>query len=634
MCGIAGILSLTPDARVEAAELRTMAAQLVHRGPDDEGFYVDPQGRCGLAFRRLSIIDLSTGHQPLSNEDGTLWVSFNGEIYNYRELRTDLEARGHHFGTNSDTESIVHACEEFGPGCFEKLTGMFAVALWDEKRGELLLGCDPFGKKPLVYAEFQGRLYFASEAKAILALPGVPRRIDPQSLHRYLVFQYVPAPHAIYEGFAKLEPGCFLRIPAGRPVDVTSTRYFELRPDQPGRFTGSREDAKQRLGTLLRDAVARRLISDVPLGAFLSGGVDSSIVVGLMRRLGVSPLRTYSIGFADPRYDESAAARRVARHFQTEHHERMVTPDIHKLLPQLAWHFDEPFADSSAIPTYYVSRWAREGVTVALTGDGGDEAFAGYDRYRAAALAARFNAVPRVLRRVIRGLASAVPHRRPKSFGNRLYRFAAQLAVNGAQRYLGWINIFPLELLAALYRAEFRERLDFDEPLRWLSQRFEAIDGGDAERANFADVHSYLPFDLLTKVDRASMARSLECRCPLLDPQIMRFAWSLPYEWRLGPRGGKSILKEWAADLLPPEIPRRPKMGFGVPVGDWFRGELQEELRQNLLAPDSLCRRLFDPPRLAAMVESHISGRANYEHPLWALLMLEHWGRQWGAHLP
>lgn len=633
MCGIAGILSLSPDARVEESALRTMAARLTHRGPDDDGFYLDPLGRCGLAFRRLSIIDLETGHQPLSNEDGTLWISFNGEIYNYRELRAELESLGHVFRTRSDTESIVHACEQFGPACFERLDGMFAAALWNQHTGELLLARDPFGKKPLVYAIVGDALYFASEAKAILALPGVPRRIDPQALHYYLTFQYIPAPHAVYEGFAKLAPGHFLRLAADVRPTASPVRFFEFRSPAAESFRGTREDARRQLERVLTDAVRRRLISDVPLGAFLSGGIDSSIVVGLMRRLGVSPLRTYSIGFADRRYDESAAARCVARHFQTEHHEHVVTPAIGELLPKLAWHYDEPFGDSSAVPTYYVSQWARRGVTVALTGDGGDEAFAGYDRYRAAALASRFDRLPARLRRAIGELARLIPHQRPKTLGNRLFRFASQLASSGARRYLGWIHLFPPELLATLYRSEFMERVRFDEPLHWLEARFSAIDGGDPQRANHADIHSYLPFDLLTKVDLASMACGLECRCPFLDPSVMRFAWSLPFEWRLGPGGGKRILKEWAAELLPPEILRRPKMGFGVPVGEWFRGELREELRRRLLAADSLSLVLFDPLRLRELVETHISGRANYEHPLWALLMLEHWREQWGGTL-
>jgi asparagine synthase (glutamine-hydrolysing) len=400
MCGIAGILSLSPGAPVEPDAVDRMSAQLVHRGPDDQGRYVDPQGRCGLGFRRLSIIDLAGGHQPLSNEDGTVWIIFNGEIYNFPELRAELEAQGHRFATRTDTEVIVHLYEQYGTACFARLAGMFAVALWDERRGRLVLARDRFGKKPLTYAAYAGRLYFASEAKAILATPGLPRALDPQALHRYFIFQYVPAPHSIYRGFRKVPPGHALTIDVGAtPADVPAPEpYWQL---QPAPFTGTYADAKQRLGELLTRAVQKRLIADVPLGAFLSGGIDSSIVVALMRELGVAPLRTFSIGFPHPRYDETAYARQVAQRFNTEHHEHLVTPQAREVLDTLAYHYDEPFADSSAIPTYYVSRWTRASVTVALTGDAGDECFAGYDRYRALQLAGRVDWLPRTARRAL-----------------------------------------------------------------------------------------------------------------------------------------------------------------------------------------------------------------------------------------
>ncbi len=628
MCGIAGILALTPDARVEPGLLRTMAGQLVHRGPDDEGYYVDPQARCGLGFRRLSIIDVAGGHQPLSNEDGTIWVIFNGEIYNFRDLRAELQQRGHTFRTQTDTEVIVHLYEEHGERCCEHLAGMFALALWDERAGRLLLARDRFGKKPLIYAEHNGCLFFASEAKAILAAPGVPRELDPWSLHRYLILQYVPAPHSIYRGFHKLPPGHFLDLTGPSRADATPAPrpYWQL---APAPFTGSYADARARLGELLTKAVERRLIADVPLGAFLSGGLDSSVVVALMRQLGVSPLRTFSIGFPDPRYDETRYARAVAQAFHTEHHEHLVTPRAHEILPTLAHHYDEPFADSSAIPTYYVSRWARQAVTVALTGDGGDEAFAGYDRYRAAQLAARLDCIPRVLRRMIARSAVLLPHARPRTWTNRLNRFATALAASPALRYLAWVNVFPPALLGAGYREDFAARLDFDEPLRWFDDLYCRTEGTAAEQANRADIASYLPDDLLVKVDLASMACSLECRAPLLDHELVEFACSLPIAWRLGRGAGKRILRDWAHDRLPAEVLNRPKMGFGVPVGAWFRAELQDLLRDRLLSSHALCGRIFRPEWLRGLVEAHISGRANYEHPLWALLMLELWRERW-----
>lgn len=629
MCGIAGIVSLSPDARVEAAALDLMAAQLVHRGPDDAGRYVDPQYRCGFGFRRLSIIDLAGGHQPIANEDRTIWLVFNGEIYNFRALRTELEQQGHTFATHADSEVIVHAYEQYGEAFLSRLAGMFAIAIWDERRGRLLLARDRFGKKPLTYAVHAGRLYFASEAKAILALPEIPRVLDPQSLHRYLVFQYVPAPHSIYQGFRKLPPAQYVTIDAHQLLNSRPRAYWRLetRP-----FTGTYADAKVRLGELLQAAVEKRLIADVPLGAFLSGGIDSSIVVSLMRELGVSPLRTFTIGFTDPRYDETACARRVAELFATEHHEHLVTPQAREILDTLAWHYDEPFADSSAIPTYYVSRWARESVTVALTGDAGDECFAGYDRYRAAQIAARFDAVPRPVRALLAATAHLLPHSEPRTLGNRLYRLTSALANPPARRYLAWVNVFPPELLAAGYRPDFRASLDFDEPIAWFKQLYDSTAGPAAARANGTDFASYLPFDLLTKVDIASMACGLECRSPLLDHDLVEFALSLPLCWRLGPAGGKHILKDWAADRLPAEILQRPKMGFGVPVGAWFRHELQGLVRDRLLATDSLSSRIFEPPWLRGLVDAHLSGRANYEHALWALLMLEMWYARWQPH--
>ncbi len=631
MCGIAGVLSLSPERRVDPGALDAMAAPLAHRGPDDEGRYVDPHGRCGLAFRRLSIIDVAGGHQPLANEDGTVWVAFNGEIYNFRELRADLKQRGHVFKTESDSEVIVHLYEEHGEACLEHLAGMFAIAIWDERRGRLLLARDRFGKKPLTYIVHDGRLYFASEVKAILALPEIPRDLDAQSLHRYLIFQYVPAPHSIYRGVRKLLPAHTLSIDAGRPLDEQPQAYWQPRTS---RFEGSYEDAKARLGELLTAAVEKRLVADVPLGAFLSGGIDSSIVVALMSKLGVSPLRTFSIGFADARYDETAYARLVAERYRTEHHEHIVTPQARGILDTLAWHYDEPFADSSAIPTYYVSKWTRESVTVALTGDAGDECFGGYDRYRAAQLAARLDCLPRPLRRLLAWGAGVVPHSRPRTASNRLYRFATTLGQAPAERYLSWVSVFAPRMLAMGYRDEFRETLDFDEPRAWFSGLHDAADGAAPERAMRTDFASYLPYDLLTKVDIASMACGLECRSPFLDHELVGFARSLPLEWRMGSLGGKHILKDWARELLPDDILRRPKMGFGVPVGAWFRNELSDLVRDRLLSGDGLCGRVFRPEWLRELMDTHLSGRCNHEHRLWGLLMLELWHERWRPIMP
>jgi asparagine synthase (glutamine-hydrolysing) len=631
MCGLAGILNLAagaPGHAPDPAELRAMAGCIVHRGPDDEGAYLDPAGRCGFGFRRLSIIDLAGGHQPLCNEERTVWLIFNGEIYNYRELRDELVRRGHRLATATDGEVVIHLYEEVGERCFERLAGMFAIALWDERVGRLLLGRDRLGKKPLVYGVHGQRLYFASEAKAILSLPGVPREIDLPSLHRYLVLQYVPDPHSIFRGLRRLPPGHLLAVEAGRPNVEAPRAWWRLPPG--GTFSGTYRDAKQQLGELLRRAVRRRLIADVPLGAFLSGGIDSSLVVALMREEQVHPLRTFSIGFPDPRYDERAYARRVAQLFHTEHHELVVTPRARDLLDTLAFHYDEPLGDASAIPTYCVARFTRESVTVALTGDGGDECFAGYDRYRAMLLTAALDALPAPLRSVLARVASStIPHSRPKSLGRAAYRLLSAVADEPALRYLAWMKIFAPEWLRGAYTLDVARAIDPDEPVRWFADLFDGSSGTPAERANRFDFVSYLPYDLLTKVDIASMACSLECRSPFLDHELIEFAVSLPLSWKLGPRGGKRILRDWARARLPTAILQRRKMGFGVPLGMWFRTELRELVHDTLLARDALCGRIFRPERLRGLVFEHLEGKSNHEHTLWTLLALENWYRAW-----
>jgi len=634
MCGLAGILSLAPHTAVEEHELRLMAGPLVHRGPDDEGYYLDPQRRCGLGFRRLSIIDLAGGHQPISNEDGTVWLILNGEIYNFRELRSDLAARGHAFRTHADSEVVVHLYEERGADCFAELAGMFAIAIWDERGGTLHLARDRLGKKPLAYAIHNGRLYFASEPKAILAAADIPRRIDPVALQRYLVFQYVPAPGSIFHGLHKLPPGHRLSLPAGVEALPGPLAYWTLPP--AGSFAGTYEEARNRLGELLTAAVRRRLIADVPLGAFLSGGVDSSIVVALMRRLGVQPLRTYTVGFSDPRYDESGPARLVARRLACEHHEQIVTARAREVLDALVWHYDEPLADSSAIPTYYVSRHARQHVAVALTGDGGDECFAGYDRYAALRLASRFDALPAFVRQAVARLAALLPRGRARSTAHRAYRFLSALGGTPAGRYLTWVNVFEPAALAEGFTEDFRRAIDPDEPRRWFEELFARFNGDAVRAANGADILSYLPFDVLAKVDIASMACSLECRCPMLDHKLLEFAWSLPTDWRIGPRGGKRILKDWArtSGLLERDVLERPKMGFGVPVGEWMRRELRGFIEHRLLAPNALSLRVFRRDWLKRLVDSHLRGGENHEHRLWALLILELWAARWKPQGP
>lgn len=627
MCGIAGIVDLAGRSRIAAARLSAMAAAIHHRGPDDESVFVGPDANVGLAFRRLSIIDRAGGRQPMGNEDGSVQLVFNGEIYNFRELRAELIKAGHRFATASDSEVIVHGYEQWGAGVFARLAGMFAVALWDGARRELTLARDRLGKKPLHFAEIDDEFYFASELKAILAArPGRPE-VDPAALHHYLLFQYVPAPLGVYRGFRKLVPGTFLTLRPGAAPPVGAPEAFWRLPDPVLDAPIDEREVQQEIGRRVTAAVERRLVADVPLGAFLSGGVDSAVVVGVMRRLGVAPLRTFSIGFDDPRYDESAAAAEVAAHFQTEHHSRRVTPRAREILETLAFHYDEPFADSSAIPTYLVSKFARESVTVALTGDGGDECFGGYDRYTAMQLAGRLDWLPRGLRKTAARLAALIPHGRAKSRSNRAYRFLTAVGESELGRYLSWIRVFAPESLARGYRPEFRERLRMDAPLEWFAEIFNGAAGSGPVRANRADFLSYLPYDLLTKVDLASMACSLECRCPLLDHELVEYALATRSTWRRGPER-KRLFKRWAAGFLPPGALSRAKMGFGVPIGEWFRQELRD-LLDRLLDAKSYVGSILRRDWLERLTGEHLAGRANHEHRLWALLMLELWAERW-----
>lgn len=634
MCGIAGIIGFS-NTRVDAAVADRMADTLTHRGPDQDGHYLSPRGDCALSFRRLAIIDLAAGNQPIANEDESVWCVFNGEIYNFKELRRGLQARGHTFRTDGDSEVLVHLWEECGTEMFAQLSGMFAIALWDTRTRKLVLARDRFGKKPLLFAEHENRLYFASELKALRAAD-IPLRIDPGALHAYFLFQYVPAPESIFEGVRKLEPATFLEIDAAAGNIAPPRRYYELPhpaeiPRDEREALGQSEQLVANLKQTLRAAVDRRLIADVPLGAFLSGGIDSSLVVALMHELGVAPLRTFSIGFPDARYDETRYARAVAEHLGTEHHEQIVTPDAVSILDTLAHYYDEPFADSSAIPTYYVARFAREHVTVVLTGDGGDEAFLGYDRYRAARVAAELDLrLPRWLRRAGSAAARWLPRGNAKSRLRRAFRFLSALGLPPARRYFDWIKVCDPAALQAGYQPGFAARLNAAAPLDW----FQTLHDSPArlladERANRIDYLTYLPYDLLTKVDIATMACSLEARCPLLDPAVVRFGMSVDVRHRRD----KQLLKALAYQLLPRDVIDRPKMGFGVPIGEWFRGPLRPLLEERLHDTAGICAQIFDPAWLQRFADQHLSARENHAHPLWALLMLDAWSRRWDARL-
>lgn len=621
---------------LEPETLQRMTDLLRHRGPDDQGHFVAPlehvdavHVRPGVALgsRRLSIIDRAGGHQPLSNEDGSVWIAFNGQIYNYRDLRRRLEGAGHTFRTQSDTETIVHLYEELGVECFGHLNGMWALALWDARRRQLVLARDRLGQKPLVYYEAGDRLVFASELKALLAVPDAPREVDPRALDEYLTFQYVPHPRTIFRGIHKLPPAHYAVY---REAALDIRRYWEV--DFNREFGAPADEYRRRLRETLTSAVELRLQSEVPLGAFLSGGVDSSIVVGLMQGLLEQPVKTFSIGFAQKEYDETAYAWEVARALGTEHRQFQVEADALDMLPKLVWHFDEPFADSSAIPTWYVSQYTREHVTVALSGDGGDELFAGYRRYNAVRLGARFDTLPPAVKRMAGWpLWQRLPaSTRQGSWRRRFKKLLSKMNEDPRRRYLGWVAIFDEASRANLYSDDFLARLPEADPFELFREAYARAGGRDFVTAtSLVDLQTYLPCDILTKVDIASMAHSLECRSPFLDVRVAELAIGMPLELKLRHGVGKCILRETFADVLPPAVRRRGKMGFGVPLDHWFRGELRDMARDVLLGSPARDRGLFRPEAVVRLLDDHQQGRFDHSYRLWALLFLELWFRQW-----
>jgi asparagine synthase (glutamine-hydrolysing) len=588
-----------------------------HRGPDDEGIHVEPG--VGLGMRRLSIIDLSTGHQPIHNEDETVWLVFNGEIYNYRELRAELEGHGHRFYTHSDTETIVHAYEQWGEDVFRRLRGMFGIALWDRRTQTLLLGRDRSGMKPLHYAERGGRLYFGSEIKSLIAAGAVDREIDLEALDHYLSFLYVPRDRSIFKGVRKLPPGHLLRWRDGR-ADIRP--YWQIAAAET--FSGSLDDAAAQLRVVLADAVRSHMVSDVPLGAFLSGGVDSSLVVGLMAEASERPVQTFSIGFDDPQYDELEHARTVAQHFNTDHHEFVVRPDGLSILDRLIDHFDEPFADSSAIPTWYVSEIARRHVTVVLSGDGGDELFGGYDRYLPHPRVAQFDRLPIP---GARHLAGAIWPLMPHGATGR--NFLRHVSRDTNARYLESVAFFHQDEKAALYSPDVRRALGGRSAEAALGAHFGRFASlPPHSRMMKFDFETYLPEDVLTKVDRMSMAHSIESRVPLLDNEVIDFAATLPASFKIHGGRRKHVLKQAVRSLLPAGILDRKKQGFGIPLGVWFRGGLTDVFSDVLASPRTRQRGYFEPSFVDRIVREHLSGKRDHTLRLWQLLVFELWHRQ------
>lgn len=620
MCGIVGLVR-NDGKPIDEGLLARMNEAIRHRGPDEDGFYVN--GSVGLAMRRLAIIDLKSGQQPIHNRDRTAWIVFNGEIYNYLELREKLEKLGHTFYTNSDTEAIVHAYDQYGSDCPKHLRGMFAFAIWDERTQELFLARDRVGKKPLLYAEVNGQLVFGSEFSAILLHPDVSKEIRPEAIDCYLSFMCVPAPLTAYRAIKKLEPGHSLRWRKG---ELKTERYWQ--PDFSKKLDISEEEAGERAIEILRDAVKVRLMSEVPLGAFLSGGIDSSAVVALMSQESSEKVKTFSIGFEEQDFSELQHAKRIAEHVGADHHEFIVRPDAVEILPMLVEHYGEPYADSSAVPTYYVARETRRHVTVALNGDGGDESFAGYERYIAMGLTEKYRKVPAFFREsLIKEAVNRIPTSPiRKSTVNSAKRLLEVVSKPRVNRYMHWMSVFNEGLKEPLYSDAFREQTDRAFAASFLDTWFKKANGnGPVDTLLLTDLMTYLPNDLLVKVDIATMAVSLEARSPFLDHHVIEFAASLPERLKLRRLTTKYLLKKVLRRLLPAENLDRRKMGFGVPIGHWFRGKMQPFLREVVLSDKALRRGLFKPEVVKQLVEQHTRSERDYSHQLWTLLMLELW---------
>ena len=627
MCGICGIAGPPSADGIDRSLVEAMCRTMTHRGPDDEGIYTGK--RIGLGVRRLSIIDLEGGHQPLANEDRSVWVAHNGEVYNFPELRRELISRGHRFSSRTDTETIVHAYEEWGEEFVHRLRGMFAFALWDENKKRLLLVRDRLGVKPLYYTLLNdGTLVFGSELKAVLIHPRVRRDIEPRALDFFLTLEYVPSPLSILKNICKLPAGHSLSYKDGR-IDIKE--YWDIKPAaEEGGDPSKRRlpEIMDELYALLKEAVKLRLVSDVPLGAFLSGGIDSSTIVGLMRELGASPLKTFSIGFEEMSYNELPHARRTAERFATEHEEFTMEPRALELTEKLIRHLDEPFGDFSIFPTYLVSQMARPHVKVILSGDGGDEVFGGYEHYQAQKIASW--PLGRLSGRILAPLVNPLPPAaRKKGFWNKLQRFLQGFEHAPDNRHLRWMMFLSLKEKNRLYTAGFRERLGavYDArdlpPLREIFARLPAFDRTTGEL--YLDLKTYLVDDIMVKVDRMSMAASLEAREPLLDHKLVEYVFGLEGGLKLRGLTTKWIFKKTMERLLPAENIRRPKEGFSIPMKHWLRKELRELMQDHLSESRIREAGFFNPEAVQKMISAHLAGRKNFSHQLWALLVFEIW---------
>ncbi len=634
MCGITGVIHLDGKP-FERRTLERMTDTLVHRGPDEGGYYVSSNNRTdasenvsvGLGHRRLSIIDLESGQQPMSNEDESVWIVLNGEIYNFSQLRKELIGLGHRFRTRSDTETIVHAYEEWGEDCVHRLRGMFAFAIWDQRNQRLFLARDRLGIKPLYYFWDGKRLLFGSEIKAILAYPGIPRTINHQALYDYFSLLYIPAPKSIFKDIFKLPAGHVITL--GPSARLIIRKYWDLSFEADEGV--SEKQWCDRILEKLQESVKIRLMSEVPLGAFLSGGVDSSAVVGLMASLVNEPIKTASIGFEEQKFNELPYARQIATYFGTDHHEEIVRPDAVAILEKLAWYFDEPFADSSAVPTYYVCQVARNKVTVALSGDGGDENFAGYRRYYFDLLENQLRGIfPSFFRKyAIGGLARIYPKAdwAPQVF--RAKTLLTNLSLEPLEGFFHSMSWFG-SLRDRLFVRDFYKELSGYSTLEVFKSHYENAPVSDPLSAvQFLDIKTYLVDDILTKVDRASMAHALEVRVPILDHEFMEMVARIPWNLKLNGRKGKYIFKKALEVLLPHNILYRRKMGFSIPLSQWMRNELRGLFEDSVFSSSAISSSFLNMKTISQIWNEHQSGSRDWGPELWAILFWEKWGRKW-----
>ena len=625
MCGIAGICNAV-EGFIDESTLKAMCDAITHRGPDEEGFYIN--AHVGLGIRRLKVIDLETGQQPVHNEDKTIWAVFNGEIYNFRELRTQLEAKGHQFYSHVDTEVIVHLYEEYGEDFVLHLNGMFAIAIWDRTLEKLVLVRDRLGIKPLCYFVTDEKLVFGSEIKSLLREGGANRSLSNISLDYYFTFGYIPAPYSIFEGIEKLSPGHLLSYKMGK---VTIRQYWNVKP---GRGQSHDEQYYQeKLYDYIKKAVRRRLVSDVPLGAFLSGGMDSSAIVAMMSQLMDQPVKTFSIGFEEKEYNELHDARVIANHLGTDHTELVVKPDAMELLPRLVELYDEPFADSSAIPTYYVSQLARQQVTVALSGDGGDELFGGYRRYLTDKRDSMFSLVPQFIRANLLGrIGTKMPM---FSRGKSYLLYMSQVE---ERQYLQRVSICPPEIKNYLYSPDLQQSLLNFDAYKWAEDHMAQVGGSElVDQMLYVDLKTYLPYDLLTKVDLASMVHSLEVRVPFLDHELVEFAVGIPHNLKIRGNMSKYILKQTVSDMIPSHILEKKKQGFAIPLAKWFQHELSDFAYDMLTGATFKQRNLFSNQAIENILSRHRRGEADYSPIIWALIFLESWMKTYcdeGSHSP